>query len=169
MGLDMYLSYSTPIEVNKMLGRGADFRTEPAPVAKTIIDAIGLGDLTTPVFGLLYVNVPAAYWRKANAIHKWFVENCQGGVDECQEADVSIEQLEELVALCKQAVHGKDVAETTLPTTEGFFFGGTEYDEWYFDGLKETIEQLEPWIAHAKKDAEERGWLSGSFTYRSSW
>ena len=22
------------------------------------------------------------YWRKANAIHNWFVENCQEGVDE---------------------------------------------------------------------------------------
>ena len=28
--------------------------------------------------------VCVAYWRKANAIHSWFVENCQDGVDECQ-------------------------------------------------------------------------------------
>ena len=29
------------------------------------------------------------------------------------------------------------------PTHEGFFFGSTEYDEYYFADLESTIEQLE--------------------------
>lgn len=38
-----------------------------------------------------------AYWRKANAIHKWFVDNIQDGVDDCKEYYVSKEKLKELL------------------------------------------------------------------------
>lgn len=40
------------------------------------------------------------YWRKANAIHKWFVENVQNDVDDCGYYEVSKEQLETLLAAC---------------------------------------------------------------------
>lgn len=36
-------------------------------------------------------------------------------------------------------------AQELLPVEEGLFFGGTDYDEWYLDEIKETkctIEQL---------------------------
>ena len=29
------------------------------------------------------------YWRKANQIHKWFVDNVQGGIDDCRPYPVS--------------------------------------------------------------------------------
>ena len=38
-----------------------------------------------------------AYWRKANQIHKWFVDNVQEGVDNCGEYYVSHEKLQELL------------------------------------------------------------------------
>ena len=40
------------------------------------------------------------YWRKANAIHKWFVDNVQNEVDDCGDYEVSKEQLEELLETC---------------------------------------------------------------------
>jgi hypothetical protein len=46
------------------------------------------------------VETEVAYWRKANAIHNWFVENVQNGVDECQESDISIDTLKRLRDLC---------------------------------------------------------------------
>lgn len=45
-----------------------------------------------------------AYWRKANAIHKWFVDNVQDGIDECQESPVTREQLNELLAVCHEVI-----------------------------------------------------------------
>lgn len=42
------------------------------------------------------LSVPIRYWRKANAIHNWFVENIANGVDECQEIYVTIEDLHNL-------------------------------------------------------------------------
>jgi hypothetical protein len=34
-----------------------------------------------------------AYWRKANEIHKWFVDNVQNGVDDCNNYKVTLEDL----------------------------------------------------------------------------
>mgnify|MGYP003341723335 FL=1 len=56
------------------------------------------------------VEVCVAYWRKANAIHKWFVDKCQDGVDECQETWLSREQLQELVDTCKNVLANKKKA-----------------------------------------------------------
>lgn len=60
------------------------------------------------------------YWRKANAIHNWFVENAQDGEDDCDRYEVSKEQLEELLDICKELlqdivmVRGKVVNGQTL-------------------------------------------------------
>ncbi len=47
------------------------------------------------------INEYAGYWRKANHIHKWFVKNVQGGIDDCGTYEVSQEELKELLGLCK--------------------------------------------------------------------
>ena len=41
------------------------------------------------------------YWRKANQIHHWFVENVQDGEDDCGDYEVSVEQLKYLLDICK--------------------------------------------------------------------
>jgi hypothetical protein len=41
------------------------------------------------------------YWRKANAVHQWFVKNVQGGIDNCQRYEVHKDQLEKLLEICK--------------------------------------------------------------------
>lgn len=41
------------------------------------------------------------YWRKANHIHNWFVENVQDGEDDCRyHGEVTKEDLEELLVSC---------------------------------------------------------------------
>jgi hypothetical protein len=121
-----------------------------------------------------------AYWRKANAIHDWFVRNVQGGVDECQPSAVSLDQLQELVGLCKKVLENRDEAHDLLPTASGFFFGGTDYDEWYFKKLEDTIAMLEPVIELDRKiKAEQKAMLNDkdspnptvfiSYEYQSSW
>lgn len=42
------------------------------------------------------------YWRKANAIHSWFVGNVQGGCDDCKSYRVEPEQLVELLKTCRK-------------------------------------------------------------------
>ncbi len=137
------------------------------------------------------VSIHVGYWRKANQIHQWFVDNVQGGEDECNPFPASREKLQELVSICKQILNRTEVeageihvstrlsaegreeiyeeglviaepalAQELLPTQSGFFFGGTEYDEYYVQDLDETITQIEK----ALELPEE--W---SFVYQSSW
>lgn len=81
------------------------------------------------------------YWRKANHIHRWFVENVQDGIDDCDyHREVTKEDLEELRDICHEVLCDPDEAAHLLPTESGFFFGSTEYGEWYIADLKETIE-----------------------------
>lgn len=84
------------------------------------------------------VETESFYWRKENAIHKWFVDNVQNGVDDCGEYQVSYQHMQDLVAAMDMVLKDKTLADTVLPSQSGFFFGGTEYDNWYYDGLKRT-------------------------------
>ena len=101
------------------------------------------------------------YWRKANAIHKWFVDHCQQGEDKCQETEVSREDLSQLLDACRQVLKNKKLANELLPPASGFFFGSTDVDQYYFDDIKQTIEILE----HALSP-ELKGW---DIYYQSSW
>lgn len=106
------------------------------------------------------VHIDAGYWRKANAIHNWFVQNVQHGEDECRPHEVTRDQLIKLRSICKQVLDNPALAGELLPVKQGFFFGSTEYDEWYFDDLKLTIEIVDNCMALPQ------GWY---FEYCSSW
>lgn len=107
------------------------------------------------------VTVQAMYWRKANAIHKWFVDKVQDGVDDCKEFEVSLAQLEELLEVIEQVLENPECAGELLPPQEGFFFGGKEIDGWYWDQLKTTQSELQELFT--------RDWKSWDFYYRASW
>jgi hypothetical protein len=104
------------------------------------------------------------YWRKFNALHNWIITNCALGVDECQLIDVSKDELIELYNILKEINVNRDKAEELLPTASGFFFGGTDYDDYYFDEVKRTIEELRPYI----QDMHEKG-SNSYFVYQASW
>ena len=152
MGLDMYLnkktyvknwSHQSPEEQNEItIKKGGEVRTDIKPER------------------ISYITESVSYWRKFNALHQWFVDNCQDGNDNCQESDVQHGQLNELLVNLKKIDNDHSLAEELLPTQPGFFFGETEYDEYYFDNVKETIEVLEELL-------KEEG--TGDFTYHASW
>jgi hypothetical protein len=106
------------------------------------------------------IKFEVGYWRKANHIHKWFVDNAQGGEDNCEDAWVDVNKLLELKELCNKVLADNSLAEDLLPCISGFFFGSTDYDEYYFKQLEETIRIID--IAVKYKDKL-------SFYYSASW
>ena len=102
----------------------------------------------------------AAYWRKANAVHGWFVKKIQDGVDDCGTYPVTAEQLEELRDACKAVLAGEAEEEHDLVPMSGFLFGPTDDKAWYTECLEHTAEQLD----RVLKDYD--GW---AFQYQSSW
>ena len=165
MGLDMYLHAKKYVEkINwEKLDRDNDIGMDSPEVVNLlwadIVNTAGMSDVATDIYGIS-VEVTCAYWRKANQIHKWFVDNVQGGNDNCGEYYVSQNKLEELLALVNRALAERN--PTLLSPQGGFFFGSTDIDEWYWRDLENTKTKLERIFALPQ--------LSDlSFYYSSSW
>lgn len=148
MGLDMYLTKELYI-YNHKRGKGKiplSYITK-GPIIKDVFNKEtsldGFDELEINLEKLNSLEFEVAYWRKANQIHKWFVDNVQDSVDDCREYIVEEDDLRTLVDLCKQVLADHSKAEELLPNQSGFFFGSTDYDEWYFKQLEQTVEMLE--------------------------
>lgn len=183
MGLDMYLSRKTYVKNWDHNG--------PEKQHEVTIKRCGKVRTDIDPTKISYITEEVAYWRKANAIHAWFVANVQGGTDNCAEYYVSKDRIKELVSLCKQildtvetvddkvrngmvmsktgfepiledgkVIAQQEIAANILPTQSGFFFGSTDYDQYYLADLQDTVDQLQPLI-----DAE----YAGTLYYQSSW
>jgi len=154
MGLDMYLyasKYTSPAE-----WRPEDERKKFNDLLKAI-DGEKFVDTDLPS---IVVDLKVGYWRKANQIHQWFVDNVQNGEDNCAEYYVDRAKLIELRDLCKLALKDKGKAEELLPTQAGFFFGSTEIDEWYFQDVSLTVEIINKCLEMPD---------TWTFKYQSSW
>ena len=138
------------------------------------------------------------YWRKANAIHQWFVDNVQDGNDDCGYYEVSKEKLTELRDKCAEVmsvieledgkvsngysfkenengefekveywedgkiVKNPSVVAQILPTQSGFFYGSTDYNQWYYEDIKRTLAEL-------NKVLKETDFEKEYLEYTSSW
>lgn len=110
-----------------------------------------------------YIVEEVGYWRKANAIHRWFVDNTQGGEDRNGASWVDEDQLIELKELCQMVLADHSKAEDLLPTGSGFFFGSTDYDEYYYQSLESTIKIIDVALVGNNSSA------SVEYEYVSSW
>jgi hypothetical protein len=184
MGLDMYLS-------KKFYVKNWD-HMRPEELHQVIVKRNGEERRDIPSDKVMYIETEVADWRKANAIHKWFVDNVQDGKDDCGTYYVSKEKLIELLELCKKVrnssvmIEGEvqngyqgtkegmkpimepgkyivnpEIAEELLPTQEGFFFGMTNYDQYYMEDIEYTIKVLEKELG--------TGTDEGDYYYNSSW
>jgi len=164
MGLDQYLYARKFISANNFSrDEEGNFNATPNPEFSNIMEQSGLPlDINKYTFaGSANVAIQVGYWRKANAIHGWFVDGLANGVDECQEIYVPREKLSELRDLCKSVLKKPAMAGEILPPTSGFFFGSSEVDEWYMDDLKTTVEMIDFILANTSDDYD--------FFYQASW
>jgi len=153
MGLDMGLSASRYLsDYNNADKQKKEELLEMFPELKVY--------LTEEENPIQEVRAIVGYWRKANQIHAWFVENIQEGEDDCKSYYVSREKLQELKNLCRQVLEDKSLADKLLPTQSGFFFGSTEYEGYYFDDLEKTIRIIDNALALPE---------TWRFEYQSSW
>lgn len=164
MGLDMYLEarkYVAKIDWSSVPEGSRSYSSYTTPEYSAIVSTLPEGiDEFGDVSGA-QVSVTIGYWRKANAIHNWFVEKCAGGEDKCQDIYVYQDKLIELSALVNEVLENPEKGKELLPTASGFFFGSTEYDEWYIRDLERTKSILDK--ALALDDGEF------DIVYRASW
>lgn len=142
MGLDMYLMRANREEAEGWKNLAADERI-------SIMDQSPWTEV--------------CYWRKANQIRQWFVDNCDYPADgNCDEAEVTKENLEALIDTCRKVIENHKLADELLPCSKGFFFGSQDYDEWYFEDLEHTITTCEDII-------KSTNWEKEIVTYSDWW
>lgn len=125
------------------------------------------------IYNPSYLAFDIGYWRKANAIHRYF-DSLVGGIENCQDYDIPTESLKKLKEICEKILSAsgekqKVLAEELLPTQEGFFFGGTDLNDkdifdCYLEDLKETIRIINL-CEKFKEDTGGDCW----FTYHAWW
>ena len=104
-----------------------------------------------------------ASFRKVNFIQKFFKDKYK--VPNNEHVGITKEDLQELANLCERVIdkfeewdgakealesddyieppkHIQDYAAELLPTCDGFFFGSTDYDNWYFNDVKDTLKTV---------------------------
>ena len=172
MGLDMYLymgKYESAHRHDVKEGKNLPKDFYPEELKELEEDTLKYNFLSKET---LY---QVGYWRKFNALHSWIVKNYAGGEDDCRKIYLEVEGVEKLLEICKEVAADHSKAPDLLPTQEGFFFGCTDYDDWYFKDVEYTINLLQKVIKLVKEPIKEKdqnsavrcfGW---DIIYQASW
>jgi hypothetical protein len=161
MGLDMYLTQKVYVDFFR---GGSDLQGD-----LEIESSINEDILKIPMNQIKAIDLDFLYWRKANAIHRWFVMNVQDGVDDCREYYVKQSKIEELYKDIAKTILSQDAG--ILPTMDGFFFGSNDADDYYWSELNRTAARLKPLIDEWKKPYKNQDRIiqASVFYYKSSW
>ncbi|CCW29055.1 hypothetical protein ABLA30_08915 [Xenorhabdus nematophila] len=89
-------------------------------------------------------NIQVGYFRKVNSLLYWVSNNVQN-VNNCEEILISKHKLEQLIAVLNELT--KDNCNKLFPTSDGFYFGSTEYDEYYWS----DVEEIKDWVNNVLK------------------
>lgn len=92
MGLDMYLEKKTLVKNYEHFIQSQKTNVVVTGCKAKYIKPERISDIIEELI----------YWRKANQIHAWFIENCADGDENKTKMDVSFDQLVELLAVCKK-------------------------------------------------------------------
>ena len=91
-----------------------------------------------------------AYFRKVNFIYRYFGNR----LDDEEACFVTKADLTDLIDRCEKVLADHDKAAELLPTTSGFFFGSTDYDNWYFGDVKDALKQFKKLLKGFDEDTD---------------
>ena len=131
-----------------------------------------------------------AYFRKVNFIQKFFEDRYE--VPDDESVPITKEDLQELADLCERVMskfeewdstkesldsddqveppkHIQEYAEELLPTCDGFFFGSTDYDRWYFNDVKYVLKTVKEVLQEVEDSYEVEDADDYQLFYRAWW
>lgn len=94
------------------------------------------------------------YFRKVNFLVTFFEHK---GMDVINQIPIRLDlsDAEELLECCNKVLADPSKAEDILPTCSGFFFGNTDYDEYYFSDVKNVKNFCENTLIPQLKSLQE--------------
>lgn len=109
MGLDMYLKARAYYSAYNF--EDDDKKDE----FNRLVTALNLSQFVDSASPDAAVEFTIGYWRKANAIHGWFIKNCADGDEDASGMSVSRDKLKELRETCIKVMDEKP--EVVMPAT----------------------------------------------------
>ena len=137
MGLDMNLYGRKMLNYNRYSDKAAPLSEDGFPVSDIILEM--------------------GYWRKHPDLHGYIVETFAEGVDECQEIELSVEDLRMIAAA---------IRANKLPHTEGFFFGDSS---WHIGKEEEYAALFEKAAEWKSAECDRNKEFYRVVYYRASW
>lgn len=103
------------------------------------------------------------YYRKVNFLVKFFSDKY--ALENCKPIEITKEDVEELIDRCSEVLSNHSKAPELLPTIEGFFFGNTEYNDYYFQDVFDVYEYCKDYLMHEFDSLEENESITFSIWY----
>lgn len=108
-----------------------------------------------------------AYFRKVNFLHKWVEDNLNEGREtNCEEIPIHLEALGGLATTCRRVLDDPSLGPELLPTMGRFFFGSTEYDEWYIKDVQAVLDAV---LLILSTEMARHPSTPSRYVYSSSW
>lgn len=157
MGLDIYF-----VKVNRKAHQEAEVAN--APIRKKIdeleqkMDTAEDQAVRQQLFNkqrdlydqIVDVRKDVAYFRKVNFLIPFF-----GYEDNCTDLQLLKSSVEDLIEACDKVLADHDCASEILPTEDGFFFGRTEYDDYYFADVRNVRDEFKEILSTVDWENEE--------------
>jgi hypothetical protein len=85
------------------------------------------------------------YFRKVNFLYKYFEDSLENELCLCTKTEIK-----DIIDRCTEVLNKNNEATSKelLPTTNGFCFGSTKYDKWYYYDVNIVKESLENIYQH---------------------
>lgn len=157
---------------------------------KAIINLAGEKTVGIKPERIAYITEEIFYWRKANQIHAFFMADQEDHCQDIHVTPLKLQDLHalctQIINECPlvdgvvgngksfkdgewvqntelgKILSNQELAHKLLPTQEGFFFGNTEYNQYYMEDIVATKEMLDELFKQPK-------WNHADYTYSPSW
>lgn len=130
--------YFTFVEkLRPLIAKNYDFKIHP--YTRQIVDLPELEGMIKGEIENSYEEYDA-YFRKVNFLFAYY--ESKGKLQNEWYAITDADDIDDLISRCEQVLKDHGLATALLPTQSGFFFGSTDYDEWYFSDVKDCLRQM---------------------------
>lgn len=96
-------------------------------------------------------------FRKHNYLFRW-VENRVGDIENEETYYLEKQDIQDLLDTINEVLDDHSKAKELLPTQEGFFFGSTEYDDYYFEDLEYAKDKLSAMLDDWEEGEQAEFW-----------
>ena len=103
------------------------------------------------------------YYRKVNFLVSFFED--YGEVENLKPLKIEKSWVKDLIDCCDEVLKDNSKADELLPTTSGFFFGSTEYDEKYFYDVEKVKNFCENFLIEEFENLEDDEYITFEIWY----